>query len=107
MSRLAKYQCEPFNHVTIQYNTLIMKMLQYVFLIAQARLNLDLFCDVHTLLALYIFLPFLKVVNHAFIKKIQGKASSMLIFVENIKNYQAYFFMPYFDFITRYQHEHL
>jgi hypothetical protein len=106
MSRLAKYQCEPFNHVTIQYNTLIMKMLQYVLLIVQARLNLDLFCDVHTLLALHI-LPFLKVVNHAFIKKIQGKVSSLVIFVENIKNYQAYFFMPYFDFITSCQHEHL
>jgi hypothetical protein len=55
MSRLAKYQCEPFNHVMIQYNTLIMKILQDGPLIAQARLNLHLFCDVHTLLALYIF----------------------------------------------------
>jgi len=58
MSRLAKYQSEPFNHVMIQYNTLIMKMLQNGPLIAQARLNLDFFCDVHTLLALYIFCHF-------------------------------------------------
>jgi hypothetical protein len=27
--------------------------------------------------------------------------------MDNIKNYQAYFFMAYFDFITNYQHEHL
>jgi hypothetical protein len=39
---------EPFKHVMIKYNTLIMKMLQDGPLIIQAMLNLDLFCHVHT-----------------------------------------------------------
>jgi hypothetical protein len=44
---------EPLKHVLNEYKTLIVKMSFNNLSIVQARLNLDLFCDVHTLLALF------------------------------------------------------
>ncbi len=47
----------------VEYNTLIMKMLQDSASVAQARFNLDLLCDLHMLLGLSCLLPLLEVVN--------------------------------------------
>jgi hypothetical protein len=44
---------EPLKCVPIKYNTLIVKMSQDNINVAQARLNLNLLCDLHTFLALY------------------------------------------------------
>ncbi len=63
---------EPLKCVLAKYETLILKMAHDSASIAQVRLNLDLLCDVHTLLDLFCLLPFLKVVN-ALIKFAQGK----------------------------------
>jgi hypothetical protein len=56
---------EPLKHVLAKHKTLIIKMSLNNLSIVQARLNLDLFCDVHTLLALFYLclLPLLEFVN--------------------------------------------
>lgn len=53
---------EPLKCVSTKYKTLILKMAHDSASIVQMRLNLDLLCDVHTLLDLFDLLPFLKVV---------------------------------------------
>ncbi len=53
---------EPLKCVSATYKTLILKMAHDNASIVQVRLNLDLLCDVHTLLDLFYLLPFLKVV---------------------------------------------
>jgi hypothetical protein len=54
---------EPLKHVMEEYKTLIVKMSQDNVFIAQAKLNLDLLCDLHRLLGLFCLLPLLEVVN--------------------------------------------
>jgi hypothetical protein len=54
---------EPLKHVMEEYKTLIVKMSQDNVFVAQAKLNLDLLCDLHRLLGLFCLLPLLEVVN--------------------------------------------
>jgi hypothetical protein len=54
---------EPWKCVLEEYKTLIMKMAHDSASIAQARLNLDFLCDVHTLLGLFCLLPLLEAIN--------------------------------------------
>jgi hypothetical protein len=84
---------------------LIMKMSQDNINVIQARLNLNLLCDLHTLLDLSYLLPLLKVVN-ILIKFAQRKNIFICNFVTIIKIFQANIFMTYFDPFTSYQHEH-
>jgi hypothetical protein len=57
---------------TIIQDELIMKMSQNNNSVAQARLNFNLLCDFHTLLALSCMLPLLEAMN-VLIKFVQGK----------------------------------
>ncbi len=56
---------EPLKHVLAEHKTLIVESSLNNLSIVQARLNLDLFCDVHTLLTLFYLclLPLLEFVN--------------------------------------------
>jgi hypothetical protein len=54
---------KPFNNVLAKYKILIMKMSQYNINVVQARLNLNLLCDLHILPDLSYLLPLLEVVN--------------------------------------------
>jgi hypothetical protein len=56
----------------IVQDELIMKMSQNNISVAQARLNVNLFCDFHTLLTLSCMLPLLEAIN-ALIKLVQEK----------------------------------
>jgi hypothetical protein len=49
--------------VLVEHKTLIIKMSQDNLSNVQARLNIDFFCDIHTLLALYYLLPLLECIN--------------------------------------------
>jgi hypothetical protein len=49
--------------ILVEYKILIIKMSQDNIVIAQARLNLDLFWDVKTLLTLFYVRPLLEVMN--------------------------------------------
>jgi hypothetical protein len=44
---------EPLKCVLVKYNTLTVKISQDNINVVQARLNLNLLCDLHTFLALY------------------------------------------------------
>jgi len=77
----------------VKYKTLIMKMAQENPLVIQARLNFDLICDIHTLLALSYLLPLLEVVN-GLIKFVKGGDVFICDFTIIC---QAYFFIMYFD----------
>jgi hypothetical protein len=63
---------EPLKHVLVTCKTLIVKISQDNISVAQARLNLNLLCDLHTLLALFYLLPLLEAINVLF-KFVQGK----------------------------------
>jgi hypothetical protein len=73
--------------------------------IAHARLNLDLLCDIHTLLTLSYLLLLLKVIN-VLIKFAYKRDVFICDFVPTIKICQIDFFMMYFDLMTSYRHEH-
>jgi uncharacterized membrane protein len=87
---------EPLKQIMVEYKTLIMKMAQENMSIVQARLNLDLICDIHTLLALFCLLPLLEVVNYL-IKFAKGRDVFICDFVIIVEICQVYFFMMYFD----------
>jgi hypothetical protein len=57
---------ELLKHVLVAYKTLIVKMSQDNINVAWARLNLNLLCDLHTLLTLFYLLPLLKAINILF-----------------------------------------
>jgi uncharacterized membrane protein len=69
---------ELLKQIIVEYKTLIMKMAQENPSIVQARLNLDLICDIHTLLDLSCLLPLLEVVN-ALLKFAKGRDVSFVI----------------------------
>ncbi len=62
--------------------------------VVQARLNVNLLCDLHTLLALSCLLPLMEVVN-ALIKFAQGRDVFIYNFVAIIKICQVDLFMMY------------
>jgi hypothetical protein len=62
---------------------LIVKMSQDNISVAQARLNVNLLCDLHTLLTLSCLLPLMEVVN-ALIKFVQGRDVFICNFVATI-----------------------
>jgi hypothetical protein len=96
---------EPFNNILAKYKMLIMKMSQNNINVVQARLNLNLLCDIHTLLDLSYLLPLLGVVN-ILIKFAKRNNIFICNFVTIIKICQADIFMMYSDPFTSYQHEH-
>ncbi len=75
---------EPLKCVLVAYKTLIMKMSQDNISVVQARLNLNLLCDLHTLLALFYLLPLLEAINALF-KFVQGKDIFICDFVTTVK----------------------
>jgi hypothetical protein len=64
--------------------------------IVQGRLNIDFFCDIHTLLALYYLLPLLECIN-AFMKFSQGRDVFISNFMVVMKIYQIDLFMMYIN----------
>jgi hypothetical protein len=54
---------KPWKGVLEKYKILIMKMAHDSALVVQARLNLDLLCDIHTFLGLFCLLPLLEAIN--------------------------------------------
>jgi hypothetical protein len=52
--------------ILVAYKTLIVKMSQDKISVVQARLNLNLLCDFHTLLTLFYLLSLLKAINTLF-----------------------------------------
>jgi len=82
-----------------EYKTLIMKMSHDSVSIAQARFNLDLFCDLHMLLGLSCLLPLLEVMN-ALIKFAQGRDVFIYDFVAVVKFYLADLYMMYYDLLA-------
>ncbi len=85
---------EPLKWVMAKYKTLIVKMSKDNVLVAQARFNLNLFCDLHMLLGLFCLLPLLEAVN-ALIKFAQGKDIFIYDFVAVVEIYQAKLYMMY------------
>ncbi len=75
---------EPLKQFLVEYKTLIMKMAQENLSIIQARLNLDLIFDIHTLLAFSCSLPLLEVVN-VLIKFAKGRDVFICDFVIIVK----------------------
>jgi hypothetical protein len=73
---------------------LIVKMSQDNISVAQARLNVNLLCDLHTLLALSCLLPLMEVIN-ALINFAQGRDLFICSFVATIKICQVDLFMMY------------
>ncbi len=88
-----------------KYKTFIMKMSQDNPSIAHARLNLDLLCDIHTLLTLSCLMLLLKIIN-VLIKFAYERDVFICDFVPTIKICQIDFVMMYFDLMTNYQREH-
>jgi len=74
--------------------------------IVQGRLNIDFFCDIHTLLALYYLLPLLECIN-ALMNFLQGRDVFIFDFMVVMKIYQVDLFMMYINSTTEYQSEHL
>lgn len=75
---------EPLKCVPIKYNTLIVKMLQDNINIAQAKLNFNLLCDLHTFLTLYWLLSLLDVIN-VLVKFVQGTNVFICNFIAIVK----------------------
>ncbi len=91
---------------TIIQDELIMKMSQNNNSVAQARLNFNLLCDFHTLLALSCMLPLLEAMN-VLIKFVQGKdvfICNLCSKDQNLSNWP--FHMMYSNPVTSYQCEH-
>lgn len=65
---------KPLKQIIVEYKTLAQENSSIV----QARLNLDLICDIHTLLDLSCLLPLLEVVN-ALLKFAKGRDVSFVI----------------------------
>ncbi len=90
--------------VLVEYKMLIIKMSQDNIVIAQARLNLDLFWDVKTLLTLFYVLPLLEVVNFL-IKFAQGRDFFILDLKAIVKICLVDLFMKYINLMNNYHHE--
>jgi hypothetical protein len=75
---------EPLKRVFVTYKTLIMKISQDNISVAQARLNLNLLCDLHTLLTLFYPLPLLEAINVLF-EFVQGRDVFICDFAMTLK----------------------
>ncbi len=91
--------------VLVEYKMLIIKMSEDNIVIVQARLNLDFFWDVKTLLTLFYVLPLLEVVNFL-IKFAQGRDFFILDLMAIIKICLVDLFMKYINLMNNYHHEH-
>jgi hypothetical protein len=74
--------------------------------IVQIKLNIEFFCDIHTLLALYYLLPLLECIN-ALMKFSQRRDVFISNFIVVTKFCQVDLFMMYINPMTKYQNEHL
>jgi hypothetical protein len=81
---------EPLKYVMVEYKTLILKMSQDNVSIAQVKFKLDFLCDLHILMGLSYFMPFLEALN-ALIKFVQGGDVFICDFVVAIKICQTNF----------------
>jgi len=72
----------------------------------QGRLNIDFFCDIHTLLTLWYLLSLLECIN-AFMKFLQRRDVFISDFMVVMKIYQVDLFMMYINPMTKYQNENL
>jgi hypothetical protein len=87
------------NHGTIQI--LIVKISKDNHFIVQTRLNIDLYCDLHTLLTMSCVLPLFEAIN-ALIKSIQRRRVFICDFVVVVQIWQVDFFMMWFDPMINY-----
>ncbi len=75
---------DPLKCILVTYKTLIVKMSQDNISVTQARLNLNLLCDLHTLPTLFYLLPLLEAINVLF-KFVQGRDVFIRNFVTIVK----------------------
>jgi hypothetical protein len=96
---------EPLKHVLAKYTDIDCEDVIKQHYIVWAKLNLNLFCDFHTLLTLFLFVAIIGG-NYALIKFVQGKYVFICNFVIMVKICEANLFMMYLDPFTSYQCEH-